>query len=101
MIKHGRTRIPAISNIKMAAAAACSTNQQMRPIFTDKEHYFKALSCFAGKSDCLKVIKSWIERDFSPVLDSLECLLEGPEDELKVLGVGSGSGRVTLVFTSL
>ena len=78
---------------------ATSADQQVRPIFADKEHYFKALTHFTSKSDNLKVIQSWVDsEDFSPILGKLELLLKSPEDELQVLGVGSGSGWYSRIY---
>ncbi|XP_072013922.1 histamine N-methyltransferase-like [Amphiura filiformis] len=79
---------------------ATSSDQQVRPIFTDKEHYFKALTHFTSKSDNLEVIQSWVDsEDFGPaILDKMELLLKSPEDELRMLGVGSGSGDMELIF---
>ena len=78
---------------------AVSSDQQMRPIFADKEHYFKALTHFTSKSDNLKVLQGWVDGDFVPeILDKLELLLKSPEDELQILSVGSGAGKLLLLL---
>ncbi|XP_071790298.1 histamine N-methyltransferase-like [Asterias amurensis] len=67
---------------------------KLRSLFNDPEHYVKAFQVFASLSAKYKVLANWGDNNFSnEVVKQLPFKLKENE-ELRVLGVGSGSGEV-------
>ncbi|XP_033628191.1 histamine N-methyltransferase-like [Asterias rubens] len=67
---------------------------KLRSLFHDPEHYVKAFQVFASHSAKYKVLANWGDNTFSnEVVKQLPCKLNENE-ELRVLGIGSGSGEM-------
>ncbi|XP_072045688.1 histamine N-methyltransferase-like isoform X1 [Amphiura filiformis] len=73
----------------------------LRPLFTDQSHYAKAFKYCMSVADNLEAIQKWTNESFCEhVVEKLVADIgEGTDDKLlRVLGVGSGSGEIELLF---
>ncbi|XP_038069076.1 histamine N-methyltransferase-like [Patiria miniata] len=63
-------------------------------LFNDPGHYVKAFKVFCARSAKFRTYSDWVDGVFSePVVGKLQATVDGRE-ELRVLGVGSGSGEM-------
>ncbi|XP_038068314.1 histamine N-methyltransferase A-like [Patiria miniata] len=67
---------------------------KLRSLFHDPEYYTKSFDCFAALSAKFSELANWGETVFGEaVVDKIKITL-GDNEELRVLGVGSGSGEM-------
>ncbi|XP_038075164.1 histamine N-methyltransferase-like [Patiria miniata] len=72
--------------------------KSLQSLLSDPSHYAKAFKVFCARSDKLRVFSDWVDGVFSEaVVGKLQATLDGQE-ELRVLGVGSGSGEQDCVM---
>ena len=66
---------------------------KLRSLFHDPAYYVKTFKSYAALSSKFSVLANWADTVFSEaVVAKLQVKLDGQE-ELRVLGVGSGSGE--------
>ncbi|XP_038068305.1 histamine N-methyltransferase A-like [Patiria miniata] len=69
---------------------------KLRSLFHDPEYYTKAFHCYAALSAKFSVLANWGETVFGEaVVDKIKVTL-GENEELRVLGMGSGSGEMDM-----
>ncbi|XP_071785311.1 histamine N-methyltransferase-like [Asterias amurensis] len=74
---------------------------KLRSLFHDPEHYVKAFQVYASLSAKFRVLANWGYNNFpKEVVEQLPFKLKGNE-ELRVLGVGSGSGEMDSKMLSM
>ncbi|XP_038056921.1 histamine N-methyltransferase-like [Patiria miniata] len=70
----------------------------LRTLFHDPDYYVKSFHCYAAQCDKFSLLASWGERVFGDaVLTKIKTTL-GENEELRVLGVGSGSGEMDVTM---
>ncbi|XP_038075167.1 histamine N-methyltransferase-like [Patiria miniata] len=68
--------------------------KSLQSLLSDPSHYAKAFKVFCARSAKFRVYSDWVDGVFSEaVVGKLQATMDGRE-ELRVLGVGSGSGEM-------
>ena len=65
-------------------------------LFDDPDHYVKAFKTFAARSKKYEVLADWGDKVFSEAVVEHFPFTLNENEELRVLGVGSGSGTCIL-----
>ena len=74
-----------------------------QPLDQDMDHYYATYDSFKRNTNGQTRIKEWIDREFEPkvvskLLDTLTGI-GGADEPLRVLGIGSASGRAVILLT--